>query len=95
MTHSDALAQTKQQTNCNAAVVHVSRGFWDDVSWETYYCPTCDQIVHTVEGGQHWWNYIMPNSIYLDEGRRLAASHNNALSDGPSTGSGTSQAVAA
>lgn len=84
MNHRQAMAQTKdEQTACTCDLVHVSRGFWSDVNWQTYYCPACDAVVHMVEGSQHWWNYSPANSIYLEDGRRLAGapSHNNALSD--------------
>ena len=39
---------------CLAEIEAVHRGFWDDVSWTVYGCPSCRVALAAVGGGRHW-----------------------------------------
>lgn len=63
--HESAMSERQEpdsrdpNPNCGAEVEHASGGFWDDVSWEVFYCPECDVFLCCVGGGRHWWNYVL------------------------------------
>ena len=85
MNHKTALSQKGtnlaplrdyDNPNCEADLIHLYDGFWDDVDWGVCYCPNCDQIICCVGGGVHWWNYTSyePRQENLEKGRKLATS---------------------
>lgn len=65
MTHQAAMARRNEPAkrdpdpNCETELQHRTGGFWDDVSWEIYYCPRCDVYLSCVGGGAHHWNYVI------------------------------------
>ena len=65
MDHQQALSMRTapdrhdQHPDCTGELAYVTSGFWDDVSWTVYRCQGCQQLIATVGGGRHWWNYVL------------------------------------
>ncbi len=59
---------------CQTELIYIRNGFWDDVDWSIYYCPSCDCVI-AAWGGVHWWNHLLtnPRPETLATGRELAS----------------------
>lgn len=60
--------------NCQTELIHLYDGFWDDVNWGVYFCPSCEQIICCVGGGVHHWNFTSasPRQENIARGKELA-----------------------
>ncbi len=77
MIHRQAMARRREPDPrdpaplCGGELEPVTGGFWDDVSWTVYLCPSCHAAIAAVEGGAHPWNYVLSEASAIRLGVKV------------------------